>query len=105
MRRVWAYLRGLLKINVLSIYGKEKDELGRIVITKALREKLGVIPKDSIEIYTENSCIILKKYESRCIFWYNSNKLTEYKEKLICQKCLKELNKLLFNCLNWYDNL
>lgn len=79
---------------------RQTDELGRIVIPKALRKKLGIIPKDSMEIYTENSCIILKKYESRCIFCNNSNKLTEYKEKLICQKCLKELNKLLFNCLN-----
>lgn len=79
---------------------RQTDELGRIVIPKALKKKLGIIPKDSMEIYTENSCIILKKYESRCIFCNNSNKLTEYKEKLICQKCLKELNKLLFNCLN-----
>lgn len=72
---------------------RQTDELGRIVIPKSLRKKFGIIPKDAMEIYTEDSFIILKKYESHCIFCDNSNELTEYKEKLICQRCLKELRK------------
>ena len=28
MRRVWAYLKGLLKINDLSIYGKQNGSVG-----------------------------------------------------------------------------
>ena len=40
-----------------------------------------------------NCCIIrkVKKYESNCIFCGNTKDLTEYKEKLICKKCLNDL--------------
>lgn len=37
------------------------DELGRIVIPAELRETMDVGPKDSMEIYTEGDCVILKK--------------------------------------------
>ena len=72
---------------------RQIDDLGRIVISKTLRKKFGIMPKDAIEIYTENSLIIFKKYESHCIFCNNTNELTKYKEKLICKKCLKEIKR------------
>lgn len=42
---------------------RKVDELGRIVIPVELRRKFGIDIKDSMEIYTEDNCIILKKYE------------------------------------------
>ena len=47
---------------------RKVDELGRIVIPVELRRKFGIDIKDSMEIYTEDNCIILKKYEPSCIF-------------------------------------
>lgn len=67
------------------------DELGRVVIPSELREKFGIAERDPLEIYVEGSNIILKKYEPNCIFCGNSRNLTTYKEKTICEKCLKEL--------------
>ena len=67
------------------------DELGRVVIPKEIRKKLDIQEKDPLEIYVQEDCIVLKKYESNCIFCGNTKDLTEYKEKLICKKCLNEL--------------
>ena len=68
------------------------DELGRVVIPKEIRNKLDIQEKDPLEIYVQEDCIILKKDESNCIFCGNTKDLTEYKEKLICKKCLKALS-------------
>ena len=56
------------------------DELGRVVIP--------------IEIYVDNSSIILKKFEPNCIFCGSTENLVEYKGKLVCDKCSKGLNDL-----------
>ena len=70
------------------------DELGRIVIPKEMRKELGIDQKDPIEIYVDDSSIILKKYEPNCVFCGSTDDLIEYKGKLVCQKCSKELNIL-----------
>lgn len=70
------------------------DELGRVVIPIELRNKFEIAEKDPIEIYVDGSNIILKKFEPNCIFCGNSKKLSEYKEKLICDKCLSKLAEI-----------
>ena len=39
------------------------DDLGRIVLPRQIRDKLGIHPKDSLEIRTNGQTILLKKYE------------------------------------------
>lgn len=39
---------------------RKVDELGRIVIPVELRRNMDIEVKDSLEIYTEDNCIILK---------------------------------------------
>ena len=39
------------------------DDLGRIVLPREIRNKLGINPKDSMEIRTSGQTILLKKYE------------------------------------------
>jgi len=73
---------------------RKLDELGRVVIPIELRNKFNISEKDPIEIYVEGSNIILKKYESNCIFCGKSGNLKEYKEKQICENCLKKLVSL-----------
>ena len=70
------------------------DELGRVVIPIELRNKFNLSEKDPIEIYVDGTNIILKKYESNCIFCGKSEKLTEYKDKQICENCLKKISSL-----------
>lgn len=70
------------------------DELGRVVIPIELRNKLEIAEKDPIEIYTDGSSIVLKKFEPNCIFCGNSKKLSEYKGKLVCEKCLTKLSNI-----------
>ena len=48
---------------------RKVDELGRIVVPKELRRKLGIANTDPVEIYCEEDKIILKKY---MVALYNS---------------------------------
>jgi len=73
---------------------RKVDELGRIVIPMELRNKLGIQEKDPLEIFVDGSSIILKKYNLNCIFCGSSRKLVEYKEKLVCSKCLGKLSNI-----------
>ena len=59
-----------------------------------IRNKFDIAEKDPIEIYVDGSSIILKKYEQNCIFCGNTKKLVDYKGKLICNKCAKQLSDL-----------
>ena len=70
------------------------DELGRVVIPKEIRKKLNIGEKDPIEIYQDGDAIVLKKYQSGCIFCGNSKDLTLYDGKLVCKKCLDKLSAI-----------
>lgn len=69
------------------------DELGRIVLPIEIRNKLEIEVKDSMEIYVDNDKIVLRKYEPSCIFCGNSKETTKYNEKLVCQKCIKQIKE------------
>lgn len=42
---------------------RKVDELGRVVVPIELRRLLGIEIKDPLEVYTDEDCIILKKYK------------------------------------------
>ena len=67
------------------------DQLGRIVIPKELRDVLDIAHNDCLEIFTEGSNIIFKKYSPACVFCGEYNKIEQFKGKNICSKCIKEL--------------
>lgn len=73
---------------------RKVDELGRVVIPIEIRNQFEIAEKDPIEIYVDGSSIILKKYERSCLFCGNTKKVLSYKNKLICNKCLKQLKDL-----------
>lgn len=70
------------------------DELGRVVVPKEIRKKLGIENTDPVEIYVEEDKIILKKYFPACHFCSSTEDVVEYKGKLICRDCLRELAKI-----------
>ena len=69
------------------------DELGRIVVPKELRRTLGIGNGDSVEIFTEDDKIILRKYRPGCVFCDNVDDLSEYQGKVICGECIKNLRE------------
>lgn len=72
---------------------RKVDELGRIVLPIELRRTLDILEKDSLEIYVDGSTIILKKYEPACVFCGNAKNVTHFKNKIVCENCVKELSE------------
>lgn len=72
---------------------RKLDELGRIVIPMELRRIFGISNRDPLEIFVEGDKIVLQKSEPSCAFCDSMDNLTTYKEKYICQRCLKDLPK------------
>lgn len=71
------------------------DDLGRIVLPIELRRILEIGDRDSLEIFTEDNTIILKKYQPACIFCGNAKDISTYKGRNICPACARDIaNKL-----------
>ena len=72
---------------------RQVDQLGRIVLPIELRRTLDIAERDSLEIFTEDDKIILRKYTPGCIFCGETD-AAPFKGQLICAACRKELTKL-----------
>ena len=70
------------------------DDLGRIVLPIELRRTLGISDRDSLEIFVDHNSIVLRKYEPTCVFCGSAENVTNYKEKNVCEECLRELAQL-----------
>jgi transcriptional pleiotropic regulator of transition state genes len=73
---------------------RKLDELGRIVLPRELRIKLDLNEKDPMEIFIDGSMIVLKKYETSCIFCGGEDTIVQLNDKLICKKCMKKLKEV-----------
>jgi len=71
------------------------DDVGRIVIPKEICHKLGLEPKDALEIFVEDTRLVLGKYEPACIFCGEAQDTIVYKKKLVCEKCIKTLTNFI----------
>lgn len=69
------------------------DELGRMVVPKEIRERLGIANNDPVEIFVRDDEIIMKKYFPVCHFCGSKESLTLFKGKNICTECRTELNR------------
>ena len=67
------------------------DELGRIVVPKEIRKKMGIASSDPVEIYVDGDKIILTKYLPCCSFCASEDGVVEFKGKKICTACLEEI--------------
>lgn len=76
------------------------DELGRIVLPSAIRQKLGVKSKDIMDITIKDDTVILKKSHSvpHCAICGTADDLKELpnlsSNSHICPKCIKAVNAL-----------
>ena len=72
---------------------RKVDSLGRIVLPIELRRVMGIDIKDPIEIFVDDSHIVLGKYQPACIFCDNARDVVVYKGKNICRDCIKALDE------------
>ncbi len=70
------------------------DELGRVVVPKELRRKLGIANSDPVEIFAEGERIIIMKYHPACHFCGSIDENVDFKGKLVCKNCIEELCSL-----------
>lgn len=70
------------------------DKLGRIVVPKPLRTQFDLKIDDTIELFTDDQSIILRKYRKSCIFCGGDEELIDYQGKTVCKRCAAELNKI-----------
>ena len=73
------------------------DELGRIVIPKEIRKKLGINNNDPVEIYVEGERVLLAKYHPACHFCAGTDGIMDFKGKVVCRACLEELSSISDN--------
>jgi len=66
------------------------DQLGRIVLPIELRGVLELPVGAPLEIFTEGSTIILKKYQPGCVFCGNICD-TQFKGQNVCSNCRDDL--------------
>ena len=67
------------------------DELGRIVIPKSMRNKLGINSGDPLEFRLEDGSIVITPDKGRCSFCLSDENLKVFKGKSVCESCLNEL--------------
>ncbi len=67
------------------------DELGRLVIPKEMRKKMGIGESSPVEIFVEDDRIIVTKYQDSCIFCGSSSELRNFKGKRVCLSCAEEI--------------
>lgn len=67
------------------------DELGRIVVPKEIRKRLGISEGDPVEIFTDGEYIMIEKYRPFCHFCGGEDTL-EFMEKNVCRECIKKLS-------------
>ncbi len=72
---------------------RKMDQLGRITVPMETRTLLGIKENDSLEFFTEDNMILLRKYQPCCIFCGNARDVTTFKGQNICPSCVKELTE------------
>ena len=70
---------------------RKTDELGRIVLPKELRRTLDIADKDSLEIFTQGDCIVLRKYKRGCMLCGSLDNVGQIDGKDLCAACVSRI--------------
>ena len=72
------------------------DELGRVVIPIELRRTLGINVQDRLAIFTHEDQIILRKYNSGCVFCGElSEDMRYFHGEQVCGSCVNGMTEIL----------
>lgn len=69
------------------------DQQGRLVIPAEIRKNLGLEIHDSVEMYSTEEGLVIKKYSPACIFCDSLEDTIIYNGKYICKNCLSHLKR------------
>lgn len=70
---------------------KKIDNLGRIVISKEVLSSVNISKGDNVALFIEGDNIIITRYEKDCIFCGNTQNLHYFKDKNVCNDCIKKI--------------
>lgn len=73
---------------------RKVDPLGRIVLPKELRRTLSIEEGDSLEIFSDEDKIVLRKYKCGCDLCGEVIGIREVSGIKICPKCIEAIKKL-----------
>ena len=73
---------------------RQMDSLGRIVLPIELRRSFDLKEHDRVEISVEEDRIVLRKFEPSCVLCGGTKELTEFRGKLLCGKCVRDISGL-----------
>lgn len=76
---------------------RKLDELGRVVLPIELRRSLDIEERDGLEVFVDDECIILRKYQPTCIFCGTAIDTAKFKDKSICRECIIQMNQFILN--------
>jgi AbrB family transcriptional regulator, transcriptional pleiotropic regulator of transition state genes len=72
---------------------RKVDPLGRLVLPIKLLQVMAIDIKDPIEIFMDDTHIILVKYQPACVFCDSLVGVSEYKGAKVCSECLDKVKK------------
>ena len=72
---------------------RKVDDLGRITIPKEVRDEKRIFQGTPLQIYVEGDKIIIENIDTVCSFCNKKKVLYEFKEKMICKKCIKDIKE------------
>ncbi|MBQ7387330.1 MAG: AbrB/MazE/SpoVT family DNA-binding domain-containing protein [Clostridia bacterium] len=67
---------------------KEIDSLGRVVIPKAFRKKLGVESSSTVFVTLEGDSVVISPVSKRCVLCGNAKSESEIR---ICKACIAKI--------------
>lgn len=67
------------------------DQLGRVVLPKETRDILGWEGGTPLVVSTEGHMIVLRRYESGCVFCGGKVFTTIFRHKTVCLACVRAL--------------
>ncbi len=76
----------------VSVFTRNMDSLGRLVIPIYLRNYLKIGIGDSIEVFTYSEGIMLRKYKmNSCVFCESMDQVQYFKSQFVCGGCRNNL--------------
>ena len=69
------------------------DELGRVVIPKSIRNRLGYGNKTPVEVFADDKGVYLQKYEPEYLICGSNDDIQIVDGKKFCRKCIQKLNR------------
>ncbi|MEG1448512.1 MAG: AbrB/MazE/SpoVT family DNA-binding domain-containing protein [Oscillospiraceae bacterium] len=74
---------------------RKMDDLGRIVIPMEIRRTMNISEGQPLEIFVEESGIVLRRFETACVICgcNEAEKLKKYNNKAVCKDCIKKITE------------